>query len=839
MKLDDCIQRAIDAGEVDRDLGTKAQAHYRELVQRYSDGGTPRPQAEQLAADEAIESIIKGHKSRRHATLQQLDTMRRNEARYEGAHLDPDRILKDVELAQSEQKALERGFLSAISDALTTFATNPLGMVRNRAMLKDVIRELHGQASGNATAKAMADAIRATQERARAMFNALGGDIGKLDDYGVRHTHDGNKIAAEGFDGWFGRLWDGKMLDWHRMIDHDTGKPFTATPGGRPNRKAAERFLKEVYESITSRGWTDRSPSMAMGGKGLVATRAEHRVLHFRDGDAWMDYNELFGTQNPFDAIIGHFRGMARDIALMRQFGPNPKMGLNHAIQVIEKQAAEATGAPLDLKRMRDINSAKGKKAKVMMNILTGEANVPHAASWAAFLAGTRNLLTAAQLGGATLSTTTDWASARMAAAAVGLNPNSHTQAMIRTLAKGMTPQQARDMGYIFDTWADSGAAQARFMGDIWSPEITNRITNAVLRLNGLAFITDRARVAVSMAFGSDLADLAGKAFDDLPQNLQNFMASRRIGAREWDAVRDPAAIYTDPTGGRHINAEWFRVHTSLPEAEAQDIAIRWGALVSDHMEMAIPSASLRGRATLLGDAKPGSLPGEFMRSGPGMYKSFLFSQLFGQIRRVNEMQGGPGTKAVYVAQYVAMMTIMGALSLQLKEIAKGRDPRPMTGDDLLSMETGKFWGAALLQGGGIGIFGDFFASNTSRAGGGLAETVGGPIVGLIGDVGRTVVNPFARLAEGKDPLIGRDVSNLVRRYNPLATFQPPIPVPTRLALDRILWDQLQYHLDPEAEQQWRDYERRIVRDTGTRSFWRRGEVAPDRVPALSNVIGQ
>lgn len=824
MKLDQCIQRAIDAGEVDRDLGARAQEHYRALVQRYVDGGNPLPVAEMQAADEAIESITRGAKARRHASLRMLDTMAGNEARYADAWRDPDLIVKDVERVQSERHAIERGFMAAIADALVEFRTNPLGMVRNRAMLKEVLRELHGEASGNAAAKAMADAIRATQERARAMFNALGGDIGKLDDWGVRHTHHAAKIARDGFDRWFAYLYDGRRIAWHRIVNHDTGKPFAVAAGARPPRDVAQAFLRDVFDTITTGGWVDRSPSTVLAGRSVANRRAEHRVLHFAGADAWMDYNELYGTQNPFDAIVGHFRGMARDIALMRSFGPNPNAGLTHALQVIEK-GARLNGD----QKLIDRNASKAKTARVMMRILTGQANVPHSGFWASFMAGTRNLLTAAQLGSAPLSSVTDWVSMRIAAKAVGLNPNSATQAMISNIANGLTARQARDMGFIFDTWFDTTATEARFMGSIWAPEITSRITSGALRLNGMAFLTDRARVAVQAAFGSDLAELAGKGWDDLPGDLRNFMSSRRITAADWDALRDPRAIFTDAGGGRHVNAEWFRVHSPLPEAAREDIAIRWGAMVQDHMELAIPSASLRGRAAILGDSAPGSVGGELLRSGL-MYKSFVLSQFFGQLRRIQEIDGGPWSRALYVAKYMALFTLAGALAVQLKEVAKGRDPRPM--DDW------KFWAAALLQGGGVGIFGDFFSSTTSRAGGGLAETLGGPVVGLAGDIGRAVNSNLARAAEGKPVLIGRDVVNLARRYNPLATFQPPIPVPTRVAMDRLVWDQLQLALDPEALDQWRQAERKLKRDYGTQSWWRRGQPLPDRPPAPSNIVG-
>ena len=830
MNLTECLQRAIDAGDLDPDLGRQAQAKFEARVKEHVGRGLPEPAARIAAADDVAEGIIRGIKGRRHATLHQLRILNQNQSRYARAALDdPDLILKDIEWVRSEQLAIEQQLMSGIHDFLAAHKTNVFGKVRQVALLKDVTRELHGQASGNVNAKMIAESVLHQYERVRSMANALGMDIGKLDDWGIKHTHHARKIEQAGYAKWYEKLYDGRALDWSRIVDHDTGKPFVVAVGARPLRADADRFLKPIFDSIVTRQWNDRAPSMVIAGKALSNTRSESRILHFRDADAWMEYNDAFGTENPFEAVISHFRGMARDIALMRNFGPNPKMGLTHALQVIEKTAstdASLTGKAVT--KMRNVNARKAKKAAVMMRMITGENNVPASTFWASFLAGTRNLLTAAQLGGAPLSTVTDWVSMRVAAKAVSLNQNKHTQAQIGMLVKGMSPQQAKDMGFIFDTWFDTGASQARFMGDIWAPELTSRITNTVLRLNGLAFLTDRARVAVSAAFGSDLADLAGKAWADLPPNLINFMQTRRITPADWNALRDPRAIYTDPTGGKHVNPDWFRHHTDLPSEQAEDIAIRWAAMVMDHREMAIPTASLRGRATILGDAPPGTFPGELLRSSM-MYKSYSLSVMFNQMRRIAELDGGPATKGLYVAKYIAFMTIAGAMAIQMKEQAKGRDPRPM--------DTREFWQAALLQGGGVGIFGDFFSANTSRAGGGLAETLSGPVVGIAGDVARAYMSNAARAADGKDMLIGRDVANMARRYNPLATFQPPIPVPTRLAMDRLIWDQLQLALDPEAEAEWRKAEKKLKREYGTQSFWRKGQLAPDRGPDLGNAL--
>jgi hypothetical protein len=833
MRLDDCLQLAINAGKLDPALGRRAQEKYRDRVKRHVDQGHPAPLAESMAADEVADSITRENKSIRHATLLQLKVMQENEARYGNVHTDnPDLILKDIEKAESQRKALKKSFMSGIHDFLAQHKTNLLGEVQNRAKLIHIVMELHGQDSGNAAAKALAGAVLKQYERARALANALGADIPKLADWGMQHTHDARKVAEArhsgltGFDAWFAWLYDDRALDWHRIINHDTGKPFAVAAGGRPLRADAEEFLRPIFQTITSNGWNDRTPAMHITGRSPAKARADHRVLHFTDAEAWMKYNDAFGTMNPFDTIVAHFENMARDIALMRAFGPNPKMGLTHATQVIEKAAATDPAISGE-KRLKIIarNQRKAKKAQVMLKAITGETNRPSDEFWARFLAGTRNLLTAAQLGSASLSTVTDWASARVAARAIGLNPNSHTQAMLRQIMGGFSAQQAKDMGFIFDTWFDTGSAAARMVGDVWAPEVTSRITNAVLRGSGLSFLTDRSRVAIAAAFGSDLADMAGKSFADLPVNLRNFMGSRDIGAREWDALRHPSAMYTDPTGGRHINQTWFREHTSLGFAEAEDIALKWGGLVEDHLEHAIPTASLRGRASWLGDAPPGTLLGELGRSG-FMYKSFSLSVLFNHIRRVQELDGGLPAHLGFVVHYAAMMTLAGSLAVQLKEIAKGRDPRPM--DDW------RFWGAAMLQGGGVGIFGDFFNANTSRTGGGMFETFGGPVVGVAGDIGRAIASNAQRAAEGKPILLGRDVANFVRRYNPLATFQPPVPIPFRAAGERILGDHMLMFFDPEYPAQFRQAEARQMKDFGNAHWWGRGEMLPARAPDLS-----
>lgn len=432
-------------------------------------------------------------------------------------------------------------------------------------------------------------------------------------------------------------------------------------------------------------------------------------------------------------------------------------------------------------------------------------------------------MLTAAQLGSALLSAPGDLVTLGMAAHSIGMNPTGIWSRHSTMLASSATRETAAQMGFAADTLADADSAAARYLGDVWSPEITNRIANGVMRASLLSFWTDCARQAFQMEFAGFLAGQAHFDFGGLPRNTRDLFIQRGITAADWDKLRDPSSLFTAPNGSKFLSPLIFAQTSRLPRSEAEGLSVRLGAIIEQEMEFAVPSVSIEGRTAVLGSSAPGTIPGELMRSGL-MYKSFGISMTLNLIRRAQLQRSSVlGSKALFVASMIAGLTVMGAISVQLKEMAKGRDPRPM--NDLA------FWGAALMQGGGFGLFGDFLTSETSRTGGGIAEALTGPVVGLIGDVNRAYQSNAARVAEGRSPLLGRDLVNLGRRYTPGASLWQ-----IRLAMDRLVWDQLQWLLDPKARSAWARQEAQHDKANSNTSWWERGEAAPERGLDFSNV---
>lgn len=821
----DCIQRAVDARELNQVKGQAAIDQYHQLVARY-ETIMPARQAEAAAAADLKEATRKAARSRFHTVVNQLQAMRRLQHQINAAP-DPALALRNLlewsdgtgatgESVKSLTDAYVTSINAGISEFLKKAGLGIMGATKDRALLEDVLEVLHGGVSASKLATRLAKAIVYQQKRMVQMFNAHGGDIPWLEGYGIRHSHSPEMLRREGFDAWAGEI--EQRLDWSKITDHATGKPFAAQSGQVPPRSVTNAMLRDVYEGITTRGWDDRAAALSTGGAALYNRRRDHRELHFKSGRDWISYNKRFGGSDPFSAMMSGLHGLARDVAMMRVLGPNPKAGLEFAIQTATKRAMTAGDAA-----MQDAVAKKAGLVRTMYAHVSGSANIPEDAFWASFFSGTRAIATSINLGSAVLSASSDMVTIATAARNMGMNPGNVAARTAKLIASQSTRQTAARMGYVAQTLAEAGGGSSRYFGQLFGNGIPERLSGFTLRASGLTFVTDMRRIAFQSEFAGFLAEHAEVPFSELPEELRRAFAKRDIGPRDWDLLRDPAARFVTDDGADFISPMWWLEHqSSVPRAEAEGLAMRLQMLVQEQLELAVPSASIEGRARLQGSFAPGTIPGELARSFMS-YKSFAMSLMLNQYRAFMA-QPTPLAKGKYAALLLVPLLMTGALAIQLKELAKGNDPRPMT--------DAKFWLAALLQSGGLGIFGDFFAAEQSRIGGGLAETATGPVVSLIGDVIGPVVRNVTAVVEGKDTSIGRDVATTVRMNTPVGSSLWY----ARLAFDRIVADSLQEFLDPEAADAFRRQMKRRETEYGTRSWWRRGALAPFRAPDLSNI---
>lgn len=782
-----------------------------------------------------------------------------------------------------------------------------------KARLDNVVRELFGQGTGDEAAAQLAKAWTEVAEDLRQRFNAAGGAIGKLEKWGLPQWHDPEALLNFGREAWIEHIMP--MLDRDRMR--------SALTGNRLADEDLRQSLSAAWNRITSDGWIDREPAMQSAGRGAVSSQhADHRFLHFKDGDAWLAYARDFGGgSDPFSAMMGHLSTMARDIAAMEHFGPNPEGMRTYLKQVVEKHAAtvkpvdriiaEKTAGlsaikdklaqktqdvvdrieaiPGEIRALQRKNLGKGTKktkklakqleeefrdllrrlepgdevtmrdaeldaqyqaaraeldamarvpfaetsnpagyavatlsrADDMWAIMRGTANAPLDSRMANVLQSARNLVSAAALGSAQISALSDLASQKAARSFVNM-PSSVTGIVadyVKFLGRDNRREAVRS-GLILDSATHVMQQQARYAGSINTATGTGFLADRVISLQGLAAWTQAGKHAFGMGLQAAFSDHIAMRFAELPDLLRRTLERGGITDAEWDQIR-AARLYEPEEGATFLRPN------EIEGVAGQRLAEKYLAMILRETRYAVPEGTIQSQLTLKA-GRPGSFIGEITRNF-AQFKTFGVAVMMlhgGRVAR--EIGAGRGAQgALYAGSLLITGTLLGALALQLKEVAGGRDPR--------DVKDPAFWFAAMLQSGGLGIYGDFLFAGVNRFGGGLTGTVAGPLVGRLDQLrNRTVGNVAEAIEDGAPNNVGREAVATLRDWTPGGTLWY-----ARLAYERIVLDQLQHLLDPDARAAFRRKVRQREKDYGNGFWWAPGESAPERAPDLGSAVGR
>jgi hypothetical protein len=708
------------------------------------------------------------------------------------------------------RRAVERRAFSTIAELLQKFHSDVLGRVRGVALQRDIVRELFGKDTGNADAKAMADAWRSAAESLRQQFNALGGNIGKIDDWGLPQGHDTDKVRNAGFAAWFAFIKD--RLDLTRMTDLRTGLKFTP--------ETLEDALREVYETIRTGGWYGRDPG-SMGLSSLANSRADARFLIFKDADAWLEYHEQFGQGEIFHAMIGHVKGMARDIGAMDRFGPNPQAGVQLAKDMVDKAAAMVD----DQGQANRAAQSEISKMDSLWAEYTG-ANKRPSEEWIANIGSAiRTFETAKNLGSAVFSAVPGDLATQLIAAKFNGLPFTKTLLNITRQMNPLDPEWrliANRMGMIYEGWTHHAAVNMRGFGDEVAAGMMGRVAESTLRVTGLGAWTDVGHAGFGMSVLGHMADMAGRSFDQLDRGFRQMLARNGMGPAEWDAIR--------VTPLQRVRGNDWLFPQDIADHTLGDRVL---SMIGTEQDIAVPINDFATRAAQNESLKRGTVLGETVKSAM-LFKSFGIAMLTNQAKRIMMISSWRG-RAGYLAGLITATTIAGAATLQMREIAQGRDPRPM---DPRTPQGRDFWTNAVFQGGGFGIAGDILGLVAEPRIGNWGEFLTGPVVGTAQNIGMLAGKGLQHLAfeaglREKDANVAGQLVTTARQEMPGGNIWY-----SRLAFQRLVSDTLSAAIDPNYLQA-RARTLARAREAGSGYWWAPGETQPGRAPNLANVTAQ
>ena len=744
------------------------------------------------------------------------------------------------------------------------------GRRMNRAKMENVVRELFDGGSGDAAAKAFADAWTEVSEGLRQRFNRAGGAVGKLEKWGLPQAHDARALRKRGLAQWKADTL--ALLDPAKMRHPISGQPMSL--------QQVSDSLDVVYRRIVTDGLVDAPADAAGGGRGaLHKQHAEHRFLVFKNADAWMKYQKAYGSggsEGIFAAMMNHVNIMARDIAAMEVLGPNPGLTLEAMIAFVRKEGMNAVGglpalfptkSPIGLPwNPETYATSKIQRARDMWAHMHGSANVPVNGVLANTLSAVRNITFATALGSATLSSLTDLGRQQIHRRFAGVFKTAHTGRDLRAGAnpmavlgdvvqqfKSLNRREAVRAGLILESAThvlhESARYAGGFNGPMWSQVFADRMLTWAL----LTPWTQANRHVFGLSIMAEVADNVGKRFADLDPGLQTLFGRYGMGAAEWDAIRQftPSAMGDADAfvRGRQPGADAFPKNPTrstvrdagklMAGAEAGDaldpirylkatdiaderLAERYLEMILQETERAVPSGTVANKALWVGQNQPGSFRGELMRS-ISMLKSYGTIVLMQDWGRV-AAEIGRGRKlngARFMASIVISSTLLGALAMQLKSLSRGEDPRPM--------DEPEFWGAAMMQGGGMGIYGDYLFGSVNRFGGGFAGSLAGPVTSRASNLWNLTGGNVIQFAQDEPTNLGRESVAFAR-------MNLSMPFYLRLAYERVLLDELQKVADPEAYQAFRRKASKLKSQFKTGYWWAPGETGPRRAPDFGNI---
>ena len=680
---------------------------------------------------------------------------------------------------------------------------------------RDVHMVLHHKGSDlpkvSEDALKIAEVIKRTNDYALDRKNLAGAYITKIMNYITRQSHDGSLMRKAGFKKW--------RDDITPLLDETTFKNVRPKKGVKD---AQEEFLRDVYESLIS-GVHKRSDGQYSidGKKDLIASfqgpsnlaksMSQSRVLHFKDGEASYQYSQKYNRRNLHETLSDALTYDGRSIALMEEFGTNPRAMIERIVKDIAKKAK--SDPVLNAKREGQESAIKREFAQLdnSLNAVGSGDGIFFGADFASVSAGVRMIKGTSILGQMAVSSITDVASK---AAVISSNTErgffgSFGQALA-DIFEGLSGPERKEIGIrlLVGVEGMNTNVLSRHGPEDFGAGTISKMNALFYKLTGMRYWNNAGKVGTARILAYDGAVSVKKSWKDVNSSFKAMLQRYKISEKEMALFKDvdmKAAdgreyLFPDLAEDIPVNVldPYIRDKTgTLNVTDAMrfkmrnELRTKVGSIYMDMADTAIPTPGAKEQAIMnLGYAK-GTAGGEAIRMVM-MLKGFPITMMTKGISRQYHTSGFMG-----VTKMIAGMSAMGYVAMSAKDILKGKEPRTIFSNDY--MKSAAVIRDSMIQGGSMGLIGDLAFGDFSKFRGSFLRAAAGPVLSTAEDV----VTIFDKAIKGGD--FGKDTFKLATKNIPFSNL-----FYTRTALDYMVLYGLMETMDPGY---LRKMERRYKKD--------------------------
>lgn len=812
MSFIQCILDNIELKKISKQSGEKAIRAYNNFWEDAKKHHGDTPQAMDEAAQRTIAAVTKLNDAKVWARVNEI---RKTAALYQQFKKSdaPDReLIKIGDMLESAQLSVLRETDAIIWRLIEEHRPRFAGLYRPAQRTGDIVRAIYGENVKDEAARQMGRDWLELEKMWRRRANLEGASLeeppaGRLsivmDNTKLRKRAKAigiKKARKEFIDDHMDRV-DWSLLDTE-LVD-----------------RSKEQILGDRFDTYFSEG----NNHQAQGFHATALTdrlNGKNRMLYYVSATAWNQINDKYGAGNAYQQLISLRETWSKDIALLKTFGPNPELMIQHLTRdtagagIAMYRSNLVTQKTNDLKlndRTRKEARALRERIKIFSHLVANGEN----STIAQVVATSRSLVMTGILDGAFIANLGDLGFGHHQAAINNIPAMGYVR---KALGQFMAmPLQERRIhalrsGMIGDGMTQLALNAQRYLGAFDGYRSARMISDIVYRAQGLNALTQAARWAWAGHLMGHWADNRKVRWKDL--RSREMLERYGITEDEWDIFR---STKVNAENGYMLRPIDLLSRKDINPIVAQRISDKFFDVLNDTGKRASPSVDTRTQVALGYAADANTFRGQYLRT-TGALKSFPMFIL------ITHLQDGwvgatPRERLGFLTRFVVTMTIAGAMITQMKEIAAGRDPRDMTDP--------AFWLRALLNGGSLGFLGDAILSNvnTSR-GGGLADMIAGPYLEFVSDFRDTVGSALTG-----------DVEKLQKGAAELGQTIIPVPWQLRLAVERHLWDEIMEMAYPRSRLNTirRERKRLLERNQGT--WWSTGE-GLTRGPDLGAVYG-
>lgn len=625
--------------------------------------------------------------------------------------------------------------------------------------------------SSDPRARQVAQIISDSFENMRTLLNAEGADIGQLAEYLGKQIHDVDMMMQAGATAQEASAFrkslvnqgiTGDALDeavskqaydrWVNTIENKIDWIKTRDGGDRAG------FLKNVYEGLIT-GDHEKASSLApdimafKGPSNLAKKVSQSRVLHFKDGNAWFDYNAAYGSGTLKNTVELSLKNQAKNLAILETLGTNPESMYQHLRKYATKDL------PATKKKSQSLDTTDN-----VFNAI----NAPYSMkidNLGAKIGSSIRQFHALQLTTAPFWNIVETVPFQMVLKDNGMSFMDSSFRAITSLAPGAdraaTLKLARAMYVFLDTHHGSmlsGASQDM------KPGMLTSANEALHTYSGAKWLNDTQRANLAAGLASIIHSEKGAPWAKLPKGLTNILPRYGIGEAEWQLMRQaPEAVFGPhkaiiPESMEQLSHKQIAEFMGVPEAavtEAEAAAVRrkmskkLGAYYLGETDHGSIRATIADQTYLTGSTKAGTTIGEFMRMTT-LFKGYAVA--FNR-RVLGRLVVGAADETVWqsikngrinygnVATLLGGYMLTGTLRNAVIDVINGKTPR-----DFSDINT---WLHGFSSAGGAGLYGDLLFNDYRSWGRSASDVVAGPVFSGFAD---TMTSLYSDLKDMDDP---------------------------------------------------------------------------------------